>query len=54
MAPDTTRKIAGLVFGAGFGLVLAAARLHEYATIHDKDNVYSWSSSGAVPAEATA
>ncbi|MEY2740032.1 MAG: DUF6691 family protein [Ilumatobacteraceae bacterium] len=34
MAPDTTRKIAGLVFGAGFGLVLAAARLHEYATIH--------------------
>ncbi len=28
-------KLAGLVFGAGFGFVLGAARLHEYDTIHD-------------------
>ena len=28
-------KIAGLLFGAGFGFVLAASQLHEYQTIHD-------------------
>ena len=27
-------KIIGLLFGAGFGFVLAAANLHEYDTIH--------------------
>lgn len=27
-------NLVGLAFGAGFGFVLAAARLHEYATIH--------------------
>lgn len=27
-------KIVGLLFGAGFGFVLAAANLHEYDTIH--------------------
>ena len=27
-------NIVGLLFGAGFGFVLAAARLHEYDTIH--------------------
>lgn len=27
-------KITGLLFGAGFGFVLAAANLHEYDTIH--------------------
>lgn len=27
-------NIVGLVFGAGFGFVLGAARLHEYETIH--------------------
>jgi hypothetical protein len=28
-------RIVGLLFGAGFGFVLAAANLHEYATIHN-------------------
>lgn len=28
-------KIVGLLFGAGFGFVLAASNLHEYKTIHD-------------------
>lgn len=28
-------NIAGLLFGAGFGFVLAAANLHEYTTIHN-------------------
>lgn len=28
-------NIIGLLFGAGFGFVLAAANLHEYATIHN-------------------
>lgn len=27
-------KMVGLIFGAGFGFVLAAANLHEYDTIH--------------------
>lgn len=27
-------KVMGLLFGAGFGFVLAAANLHEYDTIH--------------------
>lgn len=27
-------KVVGLLFGAGFGFVLAAANLHEYDTIH--------------------
>jgi uncharacterized membrane protein YedE/YeeE len=27
-------NLVGLLFGAGFGFVLAAANLHEYATIH--------------------
>lgn len=28
-------KLVGLLFGAGFGFVLAAANLHEYTTIHN-------------------
>ena len=28
-------NIVGLLFGAGFGFVLAAANLHEYTTIHN-------------------
>jgi len=28
-------NLVGLLFGAGFGFVLAAANLHEYATIHN-------------------
>jgi uncharacterized membrane protein YedE/YeeE len=28
-------RLIGLLFGAGFGFVLAAANLHEYATIHN-------------------
>lgn len=28
-------KVVGLLFGAGFGFVLAAANLHEYNTIHN-------------------
>ena len=28
-------NVIGLLFGAGFGFVLAAANLHEYATIHN-------------------
>lgn len=28
-------NLIGLLFGAGFGFVLAAANLHEYTTIHD-------------------
>ena len=35
MTPSTSHKIIGLLFGAGFGFVLAAANLHEYKTIHD-------------------
>jgi uncharacterized membrane protein YedE/YeeE len=34
MNASTAHKIVGLLFGAGFGFVLAAANLHEYATIH--------------------
>lgn len=34
MKPATAHKIVGLLFGAGFGFVLAAANLHEYSTIH--------------------
>jgi hypothetical protein len=30
----TAQNLIGLVFGIGFGFVLAAARLHEYDTIH--------------------
>lgn len=30
----TKLNLAGVIFGAGFGFVLAAARLHEYETIH--------------------
>jgi uncharacterized membrane protein YedE/YeeE len=35
MKSSTAHKIIGLLFGAGFGFVLAAANLHEYKTIHD-------------------
>lgn len=35
MNSATAHKIIGLLFGAGFGFVLAAANLHEYATIHN-------------------
>ncbi|MGA1655760.1 MAG: hypothetical protein ACO39D_06405, partial [Ilumatobacteraceae bacterium] len=35
MTTSTSHKIIGLLFGAGFGFVLAAANLHEYKTIHD-------------------
>ena len=34
MKSSTAHKILGLLFGAGFGFVLAAANLHEYDTIH--------------------
>jgi len=34
MKPSTAHKFVGLLFGAGFGFVLAAANLHEYDTIH--------------------
>ncbi len=34
MKPSTAHKVFGLLFGAGFGFVLAAANLHEYDTIH--------------------
>ena len=34
MRSTTAQKIAGLIFGAGFGFVLAAAKLHEYSVIH--------------------
>ena len=34
MRNSTAHKIVGLLFGAGFGFVLAAANLHEYDTIH--------------------
>ena len=33
-ARGAAHAVAGLLFGAGFGFVLAAARLHEYSTIH--------------------
>jgi uncharacterized membrane protein YedE/YeeE len=35
MKSSIAHKIIGLLFGAGFGFVLAAANLHEYKTIHD-------------------
>jgi uncharacterized membrane protein YedE/YeeE len=35
MTNATAHKIVGLLFGAGFGFVLAAANLHEYTTIHN-------------------
>jgi uncharacterized protein len=31
---STSMNIVGLLFGAGFGFVLGAAKLHEYGTIH--------------------
>ena len=34
MKSSTAHKVLGLLFGAGFGFVLAAANLHEYDTIH--------------------
>jgi len=34
MKHSTKFNLVGLLFGAGFGFVLAAAKLHEYATIH--------------------
>lgn len=34
MKSSTAHKVFGLLFGAGFGFVLAAANLHEYDTIH--------------------
>ena len=34
MRLSAVQKIVGLLFGAGFGFVLAAANLHEYDTIH--------------------
>ncbi|MFZ9697637.1 MAG: DUF6691 family protein [Ilumatobacteraceae bacterium] len=34
MKTSTAHKVLGLLFGAGFGFVLAAANLHEYDTIH--------------------
>lgn len=34
MKSSTAHKLLGLLFGAGFGFVLAAANLHEYDTIH--------------------
>jgi len=35
MKSTTAHKLIGLLFGAGFGFVLAASNLHEYKTIHD-------------------
>ena len=35
MKSSTKFNIIGLLFGAGFGFVLAAANLHEYTTIHN-------------------
>ena len=35
MKTATAHKLIGLLFGAGFGFVLAASNLHEYQTIHD-------------------
>ena len=35
MKDSTKFNVIGLLFGAGFGFVLAAANLHEYATIHN-------------------
>jgi uncharacterized protein len=32
---NVKHNVAGGLFGAGFGFVLGAAKLHEYATIHD-------------------
>jgi hypothetical protein len=43
-------NIVGLLFGAGFGFVLVAARLTEYATIHDAlklDDAYVYLLMGA-------
>ena len=34
MQSSLVYKVAGLLFGAGFGFVLAAAKLHEYEVIH--------------------
>ena len=34
MKSSTAHKVLGLLFGTGFGFVLAAANLHEYDTIH--------------------
>ena len=34
MRSSTAYKVVGLLCGAGFGFVLAAANLHEYDTIH--------------------
>lgn len=34
MKTSTAHKVLGLLFGGGFGFVLAAANLHEYDTIH--------------------
>jgi hypothetical protein len=35
MNTSTAHKVIGLLFGIGFGFVLAAANLHEYSTIHN-------------------
>ena len=35
MKTSTAYRVLGLLFGAGFGFVLAAANLHEYDTIHN-------------------
>lgn len=35
MKQSTKFNLIGLLFGGGFGFVLAAANLHEYTTIHD-------------------
>lgn len=35
MSRSAQLNLVGLLFGAGFGFVLAAANLHEYTTIHN-------------------